>query len=147
MRRASALLLVVLVGCGPVAMLPGGELSGTVKPAPSDWSFSDSVEVVQLETRPDDPYSVNLWGTGVGEVFYVAAGEAEAKWTGHIREDPRVRLRVGEDIYELVATLTRDAADIEAFLAALERKYDFVPDEEQRAAAAIFRLDPRPNDT
>ena len=29
----------------------GGELSGTVKPAPSDWSFTDSVETVQLETR------------------------------------------------------------------------------------------------
>ena len=127
----------------PVAMIPGGKLSGSVKQPPADWSFSVEFEEVQLETRPDDPYSVNLWGVGVGEVFYLAAGSADARWAGYIREDPRVRLRIGEDLYELMATLTEDEVELEAFLSALKRKYDFVPSEEQRAKAAVFRLERR----
>jgi len=143
-RIACGVLLLALAACEPVAMIPGGELSGAVKQTPADWSFSDEFEEVQLETRPDDPYSVNVWGVGVGELFYVAAGNADAKWAGYIREDPRVRLRLGEDLYELSATLTNDEAELEAFLSALKRKYDFVPSEEQRDKAAVFRLEPRP---
>ncbi|MCI0636959.1 MAG: hypothetical protein L0206_24050, partial [Actinobacteria bacterium] len=48
MRRLRALALVLLTGCGPLQMIPGGELSGTVRPAPPDWSFSDGVETEQL---------------------------------------------------------------------------------------------------
>ena len=131
-------------GCRPLVMIPGGELSGTVKPAPSDWSFTDDVETFQLETRPDDPYSVNVWGIGVGDAFYVASGRgASAAWAKHIAEDPRVRLRVGDDIYELAAVRTGDAAELEAFLAVARQKYDFEPEPEQREEAVLFRLDPR----
>ena len=103
-RHWPVVALLFALGCGPLVMVPGGELSGTVKPAPSDWSFTDSVETVQLETRPEDPYSVNVWGVAAGDAFYVASGRGEsAAWAKHIAADPRVRLRVGEDLYELSA--------------------------------------------
>lgn len=138
-----ALALLATTGCEPVWMLPGGALSGPVEPVPADWSFSDSFETVQLETSPDDPYSVNVWGVGVGRNFYVAAGRGKNRWARNLAEDPRVRLRIGDDVYEMKAVRVESDAELEAFLAAAKRKYDFEPDEEQREDAALFRLERR----
>jgi hypothetical protein len=114
-----------------------------VEATPSDWSFSDAVEIVQLETRPDDPYSVNVWGVGVGSTFYIASGDAQSRWARNIDRDPRVRLKIGDVLYELRAARTDDPAEMEAFLAGAKRKYDFEPNEEQRANASLIRLEPR----
>jgi len=144
--RAETILLVslMLAGCFPFSTLPGGELSGTVEATPSDWSFSDAVEIVQLETRPGDPYSVNVWGVGVGSTFYIAAGDApQSRWARNIDEDPLVRLKIGEGLYELRAARTDDPAEMDAFLAGAKKKYDFEPNEEQRTNASLFRLEPR----
>ncbi len=142
-RRLELVLVLLLAGCGPLVMFPGGKLSGTAKPAPADWSFSDAVETVQLETRPADPYSVNVWGVGLGPRFYVAAADRDSRWVGHVAQDPRVRLRVGDEVFDLRAERAEDPAELDAFVAALERKYDYEPDPELRAHALIFRLGPR----
>jgi hypothetical protein len=137
------ILLIALSGslaCGPLVMIPGGRLSGTVTPAPGDWSFSDDVETVQLETRPDDPYSVNIWGVAVGDQFYVASGKSDNAWATHIAADDRVRLRVDESIYELRAVRDDSADGRERFLAAAKAKYDFEPDPEQTSGAILFKL-------
>lgn len=138
-----SLVSLVSLACGPLVLIPGGELSGEVKPPPADWSFTDPIDTIQLETRPSDPYSVNVWGVAVGNGFYVAAGDAENAWASHIANDPNVRLRVEDDVYELRATRTEDPAEMEAFLAAALAKYDFEPEPEQRESAALFRLEPR----
>jgi hypothetical protein len=145
MRILSGLFVaLLLVGCGPVWMLPGGALSGSVQQAPGDWTFSDAVDTVQLETLPRDPYSVNIWGVGIDSRFYVAAGEIESsQWATNIAENPDVRLKVGDSIYELRAVRVDDEAEVEACLAAMKRKYDFDPKPEQRAGAGVFRLEPR----
>lgn len=135
--------VLVLVGCGPIVMIPGGSLSGETKAVPSDWSFSDEVDTVQLETRPEDPYSVNVWGVGVKDRFYIAAGDPASEWARNMAEDPEVRLRIDGSIYELRATLVENEAEIQVVLAALQRKYDFEPEPEQRETAAVFRLEPR----
>jgi hypothetical protein len=137
-------VLALALGCEPVSMLPGGALSGTVAPAPADWSFTDSVKTVQLETRPDDPYSVNIWGVAARGAFYVASGRGESNtWAKHLLADPRVRLRVNEDLYELSAVRTDDPAERDAFLEAAHRKYDFEVEDDQRTEAVLFRLEPR----
>ena len=147
--RASCLVALVLtltltLGCGPLLTLPGGALSGEIRPTPSDWSFTDSVEHVQLETRPEDPYSVNIWGIGVGDVFYVfSAFGPDAEWAQNIAADPRVRLRVEDAIFELSAAATSDDGELDAFLAAAKTKYDFEPDPEETEEWVLFRLTPR----
>jgi hypothetical protein len=129
-----------LVACDPFIMIPGGELSGNVKPTPTDWEFSNAIETVQLETRPSDPYSVNVWGTAAGEDFYVAAGKSTTSWAAHIADDPNVRLKLGDDIYPLKAVRTQKPEDLEAFLVAVKQKYDFEPDPDQRSDAVLFKL-------
>ena len=129
-----------LLGCGPLVMIPGGRLAGDEKPVPADWSFSDAVETVQLETRPADPYSVNIWGVGVGPDFYVASGRADNAWARYVLEDPRVRLRIEGSVYVLRAERDDSAEGRERFLAAALAKYDFEPDPEQASEAILFRL-------
>ncbi len=139
-------LLVLSIGCGgPLAMIPGGKLSGTLQPVPTDWAFSDEFEDVQLETRPSDPYSVNIWGVADGARFYIASGRGlESTWAKHIEADSNVRLRVGENVYELRAVRTDDPQDRVRFLAGAKKKYDgFEPDEDQAAAAVLYRLESR----
>ena len=52
----------------------------------------------------------------------------------------RVRLRVGETLYELRAERADEDADREAFWAAVKRKYDYEPDPEQMEGGLSFRL-------
>ena len=139
-------LLVFVLSCSePFGMLPGGELSGTLQSVPSDWSFSDDFQSVQLETRPEDPYSVNIWCVGLGRQLFVVSGRGvENAWAQHIEADPNVRLRIGENLYELRALPSDDPLDRERFMAGATKKYDdFEPDEEQAAAAVLYRLEPR----
>ncbi len=141
MRRLSFVLLVCpLLACGPFVTIPGGTLSGEIAPVPDDWSFSDAVETVQLETRPEDPYSVNVWGVAVGRDFYVAAAESSNAWARHIANDDRVRLRIEGKIYELRAERDDTPETRARFLAAAKAKYDFEPDPEETSDAVLFRL-------
>jgi hypothetical protein len=144
-RLLAPVALVALVGalgCDPFFTFPGGALSGEVKPVPTDWGFTDDVDTIQLETRPSDPYSVNVWGIGIGSDFFVA-GAAERTWADHIAADPHVRIRIGDDIYEMRAERTQEEADFEAFLVAAKQKYDFEPDPEDAESATLYRLTPR----
>ncbi len=139
-----SLVLVLSVGCEPFMMFAGGELAGTPKPVPRDWRFSDAYEEVQLETRPEDPYSVNIWGVSVGRRFLIASGRGmENAWAQHIEANPNVRLRIGDDIFELRAVRTDDGMDRRMFLSAAQRKYDLEPDEEEASVAVLFVLEPR----
>ena len=106
MRLTLALAVLFLTACsGPkLFFVPGGALRGTVASGVvDDWGFGDTMGRVQLETRPDAPYSVHVFGVGSGEAFYVASqgwrasiggGPENARWVPHIEADPRVT-RVG----------------------------------------------------
>ena len=136
--------LVPLLACGPIGPLPGGGLSGTVVPPPPNWAFTDAVENFQLETRPDDPYSVNVWGVAYDGGFYVAAGGgAESTWVLHLDADPRLRLRVDNRLYELVAARVSDVSVRDQVTQALVHKYDFQPDPDDVKKSLLFRLAPR----
>ena len=85
------IVLIAVAACEPFYVLPGGALSDPEQPAPEDWAFANDVEVVQFEARPSDPYSVNLWGVGVGPYYYVSSSSG-ADWVGMAAEEPLVRL-------------------------------------------------------
>ena len=90
MRLAIVILLLLgLPACGPLVTIPGGELSGKVQSAPSDWSFSEDFKIVQLETRPADPYSVNIYVVAVGSDIYIAASKPDNQEMAGLAETPR----------------------------------------------------------
>jgi len=128
------LALLALVSCvlpniacdSPTLGLPGGQLEGRVITTPvQDWSFLDD-SFLHLETRPDNPYSVELNYVVKEGQLYIDPAEGR-RWLEHLREEPRVRARFGNDIYPLQAVLVEDPAELEGF----------DPDR------FVYRLDPR----
>ena len=118
MNRAMIALLagvLALVACGgPFLVIPGGALRGTLVPEPiEDWSFVDSA-FVDLETRPDDPYSVELNYVVRDGELYVDPAEGR-EWLEHLREDPRARVRFGDRIYPVTAVLVGKPGELEGF--------------------------------
>jgi hypothetical protein len=150
----SGLLTVLLMGFGPLGPCAGGALSGAVESASvADWTFTADLEQIQLETSPSEPHSVNAWCVGLGDRLYVPTSmirgtktPSERAWVENVTLDPRVRLLVGDAVYERVAVRVDDAAEYDAARAALERKYELDPAErDPEREIWIYRLDPRPS--
>ena len=136
---------------GPLGPIPGPQLTGPVVVEPvADWSSIDAVKEIQLETDTDDPYSVNIWITRVGDGIYVF-GNPESTWVRNIAADPRVRIRIEGRIRELRAASVADLETRRAFLTAMKAKYEhdfgFDPEFYQRAwdgeEFALLRMEPR----
>lgn len=92
---ALAVLVVGSAGCdGPFIWLPGGRLAGqeatlTVDAAPDGG-------VIELETRPDDPYSVNIGFQRIDGMLLIDPAE-ERRWYRHLQENANVRVRFEGD--------------------------------------------------
>ncbi len=136
-RSASKTLLVVflglsallLEGCsGPFLVFPGGRLGGEEVTEPvEDWSFVDSM-FMDLELRPDDPYSVTLnYFVRDGKLYIDPAEDRE--WYQYLKADDRVRVRFGFDdrVYPLRAVLVGEPGELEGF----------------DSDRYVYRLDPR----
>ena len=108
-------LLSLVTACGgPFLIFPGGALSGeVVEESVKDWSFADDW-FVELETRPDDPYSVQLNYVVKDGQLYIDPAEGR-QWLDYIREDPRVRVRFGDKVYPATAVLAGQPGALEGF--------------------------------
>jgi hypothetical protein len=139
-----ALTLPLFSGCSePFIVFAGGELSGEVAAPPDDWADLAGEETFQLETRPDDPYSVNIWAVGIGADVYIGTGPDGTRWSKHLRLDPRVRLRVGDTLYPLVAHPVTASAERRDVAIAYAEKYGMDPRENWVGEALVWRLDRR----
>jgi hypothetical protein len=138
------LLTASIAACGgPFLLLPGDALEGSPTAIPESWSFTDAVDTVQLETRPTDPYSVNVWLIAVGENLYVHAGVDRSTWVENIDADPNVRLRVSDSLYELTAARVERQEEFDRFSDAYEQKYGRRPRNGSVSEAYLFRLEAR----
>ena len=125
------LILIVLriTGFGPHARTPGLWLKGNVVATPvTDWSFTDKIPVVQLQTQSSYmlPHSVNINCLNYnGQLYLVSvypAGTAHT-WNDNVMRDPHVRLKIGDDIYDRTVSLVTDPAEQEGVLQARHNKY------------------------
>ncbi len=142
-RAAVLLALLAAAACDPVFVLPGGALSGTDRPMPEDWSFTRDVYTMQLETRPSDPYSVNVWGVEVNHNLYVASDGGVSRWAKALETEPHVRLRVGDDIYRLRAHRADDPRELEDVVDAYIAKYGGDREQSFVNSAWVYRLSAR----
>ncbi len=144
MRVLLVALLALVASCGdPIMILPGGALKGTTAATPADWSSVADVKTIQVEFRLKDPYSHNIWGVGIGPDLYIATGAKGTRWTPFIAEDPNVRVRVGTELFDLVAVPVTDEAERARVAEAYTKKYDVKADDSWVAAGLIYRLDRR----
>lgn len=153
---------LLCTGCAPFLVFPGGELRGTLDPSGiEDWGSTDEVEFFQIETRPGRPYSVQVYGVGSGDAFYIASqgwrgalgSTSRARWVDHLTADARIRLRVGETLYELEAVRVDDDREIERVRQLFTKKYGAAaerwgfwrgrPDAPSAREAFVYRLGPR----
>ena len=164
-RSLCAALLMsaaLLCACEPKDRRPGLWLSGDVVTEPvSDWSFTDAVPEIFVETRTwyGVPHSVTTVCAADGERLYVPSlyregGEFPEKrfWNRNVVRDPRVRLSIDGRIYERRAVLVEDPAEWQTALAAFARKSPFWKDLADQLAANpeadapriyFLRMDPR----
>ena len=142
-RIRACVLAAALLGCGgPFAVFPGGELDGPVKAAPESFAFAHDAGTVQLETRPDDPYSVNIACAVVEDDLYISAGDNKARWVENIEADPLVRMRIEGDLYELRAERVTDDAEMQTF-AAEWTKHAWARDPTELDEVWVYRLEAR----
>jgi hypothetical protein len=154
----AALSVALLVGCAPHDRRPGLWLSGEVVQEPvGDWAFTDAVPEIFVETRTwyGIPHSVTTVCATDGGALYVPSlyfddGEfPEARfWNRNAVRDPRVRLQIGERLYERRAVVVDDEAERATALAAFARKYPFWRElgekpEAERPRIFFFRMDAR----
>lgn len=151
MRKLTFLfLLPLLVGWGPCGPIPGGEISGQAVTEPvTDWTFTNDHSNIQVETRPEDPYSVTTWCFTDGPHLYVPSrGAARKPWVENVTADPRVRLRIGDKIYSGRAVRITDGEERKRIAHRLTEKYLLAhwgldPDKpEEYEDTWFFRIDP-----
>ncbi|HBW84651.1 MAG TPA: hypothetical protein DEF79_11495 [Gammaproteobacteria bacterium] len=145
MRKLITAVLIGLLASGCAEYLPisSGALEGRVLPLPPSLDRITQDKIIQLETSASDPYSVNLWVVEVVDYLHVFAGDNKATWVEHIEQNPNVRLRSGDEIFELEAVRVNDPEIFALFSEAWEAKYGNRPQNESVAQTYLYRLRPR----
>jgi hypothetical protein len=110
----------------PIEFVSGRQLTGEVVSEPvSDWSFAKDAPTVAIETRPGAPYSVTTWCfVHEGKLYIPASAGSTKTWTHFAAADPRVRVKIGNQIYPGVATRITDASLREPLREIARAKYN-----------------------
>ena len=140
-------LVVVLGGCQPSDRTPGLWLSGDVATTPADWSFSDQHReiYVQVDTPYFLPHSVTIWCAQLDGTLYIGARNPESKnWVGWMDSRRDIRLKIGEQLFDVRAADFDDEQTLTALRAAYAEKYD-LPNTPSSSAPPIryWRIDTR----
>lgn len=129
------LLLIVLsiTGFEPRERTPGLWLKGNLVTTPvTDWSFTDQVSQVEVQTRSRFliPYSVTTYCVSMNgqlylDSFYPPGVEYPhgRSWNENVARDPHVRLKIGSNLYDVTLVHDTDPADKAAVLQLVAKKY------------------------
>lgn len=103
-----------ITGCStPFLTLPGKSLQGIEADAES-WEFAAEFKIMQLETRPLNPYSVFHRVVLKHYNLYLYAAE-HRRWHDYIKQDPEVRVKLGDKIYRARAVEVTDPEELKDF--------------------------------
>lgn len=126
-----------IFGLEPQDLRPGLWLSGElVTEQVTDWSFTDDVgEIfVQTNTRYGIPHSVTAYCIDYEGQFYLFSSYYDGgtfpddrAWNRNVIRDPRVRLKIGENLYDQQVRLIADESIRAGVLDAWLEKYEGWP--------------------
>ena len=140
-RLASLLIALVASGCnGPFLVLPGGGLDGDTEPVPASWAFAGDYGTIQLEPRPEDPYSVNIAVTAIDGRLYINAGDTETQWVKNMTANPLVRVRLKGTLYDMRVARVTDSAEISKFAEAWTNQSFFRRDPDDLDEVWLYRV-------
>ncbi len=116
-----ALGIILLISCGGPAelipggfALPGGKLSGEEGKASSWDEAAAGHSVMDLETRPRDPYSVRIGFVLRDGNLYIDPAEGR-RWYPHLEANPSVRVRFEDAVYRARAIEVTDPSELMGF--------------------------------
>lgn len=130
-----AIVLVALrvIGVDPQDQRPGLWLSGEVIDGPvNDWSFTDELFEIFVQTRTPYliPHSVTTYCTVYdGDLYLFSAYYGggvfpdQRSWNRNVLRDPRVRLKLGEGLYDVRVSHITDEAIRDPVIRSFEQKY------------------------
>ncbi len=125
-----ALLVGARFADGPVAIVAGGPFTSgeLVSPEP-DWSFVRDVREVEFQLV-EPPRSRTTWILEHAGKAYIPCGYMTTwwgkiwkQWPIEAERDPRILLRIGENIYERRLVRIEEGPVVAPLLAELSRKY------------------------
>jgi hypothetical protein len=118
-----------ITGFGPHDRTPGLWLKGNLVTTPvADWSFTDNIPKVKLQTQTWYllPHSVTIDCVAYDGQLYLSsvypAGTSRS-WNDNALRDPRVRIKIGNDVYDRTLSLVTDPAEQKHGLQARSKKY------------------------
>ena len=95
---------VLFGGVGPIGPIPGGALWGEQRAPVEDWSFTDAIKEIQVQTHVGPlPWTVTTWVLSHDGELFLAAGNCDRIWTHRVMDDPEIRVRIDGVVYELRA--------------------------------------------
>lgn len=128
-----ALLVLRVVGLDPHERRPGLWLAGERVTTPiTDWSFTDRFPTIYLQTRTWYllPHSVTITCVAHDGQLYLTSVFREDSpypqgklWTSSVVRDPRVRLKIGDRVYDEILVPVTDPAERAAVLESKAKKY------------------------
>lgn len=97
----------------PIGPIPGGALAGTPTPPPEDWRIAEGIQHLPVQHLGSTlPYSGRYWFMlAEGRVHLILPSLFGRGMHERLQDDPRVQVRIGESLYEQVATPV-DSADV-----------------------------------
>jgi hypothetical protein len=115
LRLVVALFLLLISGCQtPFLTLPGGQLTGA-EINTSSFKFASEFSLLQLEVRPAKPYSIWLRVSVISDKLYIDAA-SHRRWHEYLKEDPHVRVKLGEKVYRATAVPVSDEEILKEFI-------------------------------
>ncbi len=127
----AALLVGARFADGPVAIVAGGPFtSGELVSDPEpDWSFVGDLQEVEFQLV-EPPRSRTTWILEHAGKAYIPCGYMTTwwgkiwkRWPIEAERDPRILLRIGDDIYERRLVRIEEGPVVAPLLAELSRKY------------------------
>ncbi len=130
---ALALLTLRFIGFEPRDRSPGLWVTGELVTTPiTDWSFTQAIEEIFVETRTwyYIPHSVTTYCSIYNDQLYLFSAYYQGgefpetrSWNQNVMRDPRVRLKMGNQLFERTVSRVTDATEKEAVLQTFIEKY------------------------
>jgi hypothetical protein len=144
-----ALVVLRVTGLDPQQRRAGLWLKGDVTAMPVDFSFADKTPTLMVETHPWYliPHSVTIFFVTYKNNLYLHADFDPGQtwpngksWTAGVGHDPRVRIKIGNRVFDGQTAMVTDQAEYDALFEVFRAKYPKSPYSDYRRKPDVFFL-------